>query len=128
MHTFSYCFFVLNNSNQILERNHGNLLNWKLHQVNIFSCNHLSQLINYLNCLSFYTITNKLRYLYILLWILSTLSNSSACAPKHLRHPVWHFVKRLRFSLIKIEPVSINPSQAGLRLFFFSVVYTFLLK
>ena len=36
--------------------------------------------------------------------------------------------KCLRFSLIKIEPVSINPSQAALSLFFFSVVYTFLLK
>jgi len=38
------------------------------------------------------------------------------------------FDKCLRFSLIKIEPVSINPSQATLSLFFFSVVYTFLLK
>ncbi len=36
--------------------------------------------------------------------------------------------KCLRFPLIKIEPVSINPSQAALSLFFFSVVYTFLLK
>jgi hypothetical protein len=36
--------------------------------------------------------------------------------------------KRLRFSLIKIEPVSINPSQAVLSLFSFSVVYIFLLK
>ncbi len=36
--------------------------------------------------------------------------------------------KCLRFSLIKIEPVSINPSQAVLSLFSFSVVYTFLLK
>jgi len=53
---------------------------------------------------------------------------SSACAPKHLRHPVWCFGKCLRFSLIKIEPVSVNPSQAVLSLFFFSVVYTFLLK
>jgi hypothetical protein len=53
---------------------------------------------------------------------------SSACAPKHLRHPIWCFGKCLRFSLIKIEPVSINPSQAALSLYFFSVVYTFLLK
>ncbi len=53
---------------------------------------------------------------------------SSTCAPKHVRHPVWQFGKCLRFSLIKIEPVSINPSQAALSLFFFSVVYTFLLK
>ncbi len=36
--------------------------------------------------------------------------------------------KRLCFSLIKIEPVSINPSQAVLSLFSFSVVYIFLLK
>ena len=36
--------------------------------------------------------------------------------------------KCLRFSLIKIEPVSINQSQAALSLFSFSVVYTFLLK
>ncbi len=36
--------------------------------------------------------------------------------------------KCLRFSLIKIEPFSINPSQATLGLFFSSVVYTFLLK
>ncbi len=36
--------------------------------------------------------------------------------------------KCLRFSLIKIEPVSINPSQATLGLFFSSVVNTFLLK
>ncbi len=36
--------------------------------------------------------------------------------------------KCLCFSLIKIEPVSINPSQAKLSLFFLSVVYTFLLK
>jgi hypothetical protein len=36
--------------------------------------------------------------------------------------------KCLRFSLIKIEPVSINPSQATLSLLFCSVVYTFLLK
>ncbi len=54
-------------------------------------------------------------------------STSSACAPKHLRHPVRHFGKCLCFSLIKIEPVSINPSQAGLSLFF-SIVYSFLLK
>jgi len=33
--------------------------------------------------------------------------------------------KPLRFSLIKIEPVSINPSQATLSLLFFSVVYSF---
>jgi hypothetical protein len=32
------------------------------------------------------------------------------------------FDKCLLFSLIKIEPVSINPSQAALSLFFFSVV------
>jgi len=38
------------------------------------------------------------------------------------------FDKCLRFSLIKIEPVSINPSQTALSLFFFSVVDTFLLK
>jgi hypothetical protein len=36
--------------------------------------------------------------------------------------------KCLRFPLIKIEPVSINPSQAALSLFSFSVEYTFLLK
>jgi hypothetical protein len=36
--------------------------------------------------------------------------------------------KCLRFSLIKIEPVSINPSQATLGVFLSSVVYTFLLK
>jgi hypothetical protein len=36
--------------------------------------------------------------------------------------------KCLRFSLIKIEPVSINPSQATLGILFSSVVYTFLLK
>ncbi len=36
--------------------------------------------------------------------------------------------KCLRFSLIKIEPVSLYPSQATLGLFFSSVVYTFLLK
>ncbi len=36
--------------------------------------------------------------------------------------------KCLHFSLIKIEPVSINPSQAVLSLFSFSVVYSFLLK
>jgi hypothetical protein len=36
--------------------------------------------------------------------------------------------KRLCFSLIKIEPVSINPSQGALSLFFFSVVYIFPLK
>jgi hypothetical protein len=36
--------------------------------------------------------------------------------------------KCLRFSVIKIEPVSINPSQAVLNLFFLSVIYTFLLK
>jgi hypothetical protein len=36
--------------------------------------------------------------------------------------------KCLCFSVIKIEPVSINPSQAVLSLFFFSVIYTFLLK
>jgi hypothetical protein len=36
--------------------------------------------------------------------------------------------KCLCFSLIKIEPVSINPSQAVLSLFSFSVVSTFLLK
>ncbi len=46
---------------------------------------------------------------------------------------IWHTLsdvldKCLRFSLIKIEPVSINPSQAALSLFFFSVVNTFLLK
>jgi hypothetical protein len=38
------------------------------------------------------------------------------------------FDKCLHFSLIKIEPVSINPSQAALSLFFFSVVDTFLSK
>ncbi len=32
----------------------------------------------------------------------------------------------LRFSLIKIEPVLINPSQATLGILFSSVVYTFL--
>ena len=36
--------------------------------------------------------------------------------------------KCLRFSLIKIEPVSIKPSQATLGILFSSVVYTFLLK
>ena len=36
--------------------------------------------------------------------------------------------KCLHFSLIKIEPVSLDPSQATLGLFFSSVVYTFLLK
>ncbi len=36
--------------------------------------------------------------------------------------------KCLRSSLIKIEPVSINPSQATLGSFFSSVVYTVLLK
>ncbi len=36
--------------------------------------------------------------------------------------------KHLCFSLIKKEPVSINPSQAVLSLFIFSVVYIFLLK
>ncbi len=36
--------------------------------------------------------------------------------------------KCLRFSLVKIEPVSINPSQATLGVLFSSVVYTFLLK
>ncbi len=36
--------------------------------------------------------------------------------------------KCLCFSLIKIEPVSIYPSQAALSLFYFSVEYTFLLK
>ncbi len=36
--------------------------------------------------------------------------------------------KCLSFSLIKIEPVSINPSLAALSLFSFSVVYTFPLK
>ncbi len=36
--------------------------------------------------------------------------------------------KCLCFYLIKIEPASINPSQATLSLSFFSVVYTFLLK
>jgi hypothetical protein len=36
--------------------------------------------------------------------------------------------KRLCFSLIKIEPVSINPSQGALSLFFISVVYIFPLK
>jgi hypothetical protein len=53
---------------------------------------------------------------------------SNTCTPKHLRHPVWHFGKCLCFSLIKIEPVSINPSQAVISLFFFSFVHTFLLK
>jgi hypothetical protein len=33
--------------------------------------------------------------------------------------------KCLCFSLIKIEPVSIKPSQAALSLFSFSIVYTF---
>jgi len=36
--------------------------------------------------------------------------------------------KCLHFSLIKIESVSLNPSQAMLGVFFSSVVYTFLLK
>jgi hypothetical protein len=36
--------------------------------------------------------------------------------------------KCLRFSLIKIESVSLNPSQAMLGVFFSSVVYTFILK
>ncbi len=36
--------------------------------------------------------------------------------------------KCLRFSFIKIEPVSINTSQAALSVFSFSVVYTFPLK
>ncbi len=36
--------------------------------------------------------------------------------------------KCLRFSLIKIEPVSINPSQATFAVFISSVVYLFLLK
>ncbi len=36
--------------------------------------------------------------------------------------------KCLRFSLIKIESVSLNPSQATVGVFFSSVVYTFQLK
>ncbi len=53
---------------------------------------------------------------------------SSACASKHFRHPVWHLVKCLRFSLIKIESVSIFQAKPRLVPSSQSVVYTFLLK
>ncbi len=59
-----------------------------------------------------YMIMNKLRYLYILLLILSTLSNSSACAPKHFETPCLTFCKAFTLSLIKIEAVSIKPKSS----------------
>jgi len=55
---------------------------------------------------SFYTITNKLHYLYILLWILLALSTLALALQN-----IWDTLsqKHLRFSLIKIEPVSFKP-------------------
>jgi hypothetical protein len=54
---------------------------------------------------------------------------SSACAPTHLLDTLSDVLdKCLRFSLIKTESVSINPSQAMLGFLLLSVVYTFQLK
>ncbi len=51
---------------------------------------------------------------------------SSACALKHFLDTLSDILdKCLRFSLIKIESVSINPSQATLGSLLLSVVYTF---
>jgi len=54
---------------------------------------------------------------------------SSACALYHILDTLFDVLdKCLRFSLIKIESVSIYPSQATLGPLLLSVVYTFLLK
>ncbi len=54
---------------------------------------------------------------------------SSACTLSHLLGTLSDILdKCLCFSLIKIESVSINPSQAMLGSLLLSVVYTFLLK
>jgi hypothetical protein len=54
---------------------------------------------------------------------------SSACTLKHFLDTLSNILdKCLHFSLIKIESVSINPSQAMLGTLFSSVVYTFRLK
>ncbi len=54
---------------------------------------------------------------------------SSACALKHFLDTLSDILdKCLRFSLIKIESVSTNPSQAMLGSLFSSFVYTFRLK
>jgi hypothetical protein len=54
---------------------------------------------------------------------------SSACAPSHLLDTLSNILGKCSgLSLIKIESVSINPSQATLGSLFLSVVYTFRLK
>jgi len=65
------------------------------------------------------------------IYFYETLSTqtSSACALSHLLDTLSDFLdKCLCFSLIKIESVSINPSQAMLGSLLLSVVYTFQLK
>ncbi len=76
-----------------------------------------------------YTITNILQLsIYILLQI-RLVSNLECLHSKTFETPCLMFLdKCLCFSLIKIEPVSINPSQATHTSFFFSVVYSLLLK